>query len=352
MSTKVDKSEMFSGKTDVISFEKLDEKFLSLGRSKFGDKYSTLLWKNELTDLSKLDLSDDLETFEYDMHCTMVYDVLCYDSAKYADGLFETARFWTLEYQLQTRQRFREKMYCYLETIVKGEAARQIKKQGVGKMSTMRDFLFRRFGAGQPEILEERVRKYHLGLPDKNGEPFPPRCDMEAKLDALEAEREYLVEMCPIEQRETYEDGKETTLTRIILRHRPKEYDSALKTVIMDLHRFRLYAKEGDLGKITNLEENSRVVYNSDWLPNYDELRVALIADFQYKRGGEMRTTNLPRNHPVTQFHRSFKGSSSLDHRKEPAMVAEKRDTSKGTRFAPLDPMTSGQELQRGSKLV
>jgi hypothetical protein len=83
---------------------------------------------------------------------------------------------------------------------------------------------------------------------------------MEAKLDALEAEREYLVDMCPMELREGYEDGKETTLVRIILRHRPREYDSAVKTV-MDLHRFRLYAKEGDLRGITNIEDNSRVVY-------------------------------------------------------------------------------------------
>jgi hypothetical protein len=308
MSTKVDKSEMFSGKTDGITFEKLDEKVLSWGRSKFGDKYATLLWKDELTDITKLDLGDDLESFEYDMHCTMVYDVLCYDSAKYADGLFETSRFWTLEYQLQTRQRFREKMYCYLETIVKGEAARQIKKQGVRKMAKMRDFLFRRFGAGQPEILEERVRKYHLGLPDKNGDPFPPRCDMEAKLDALVAEREYLVEMCPVEQRETYEDGKETTLTRIILRHRPEEYDSAVKTV-MDLHRFRLYAKEGDLSKITNLEDNSRVVYNSDWLPKYEELRVALIAEYQLllrRRNENNRSVRKSPGHPVLPVLQGF----------------------------------------------
>jgi hypothetical protein len=79
MSAKVDKSEMFSGKKDGISFEKLDEMVLSWGRAKFGDKYATLLWKNELTDLNKLDLADELDAFEYDMHCTMVYDVLCYD---------------------------------------------------------------------------------------------------------------------------------------------------------------------------------------------------------------------------------------------------------------------------------
>ena len=90
---KLDKSEMFSGKNDGMTFEKLDEKVLSWGRSKFGDKYATLLWKDELTDLTKLDLQDELDSFEYDMHCTMVYDVLGYDSAKYADGLFETTRF-------------------------------------------------------------------------------------------------------------------------------------------------------------------------------------------------------------------------------------------------------------------
>jgi hypothetical protein len=65
-------------------------------------------------------------------------------------------------------------------------------------------------------------------MPDKSGEAFPPRCDMEAKLDALEAEREYLIEMCPKKKRHDYEDGKETTLVQIILRHRPKEYEANL----------------------------------------------------------------------------------------------------------------------------
>ena len=58
-------------------------------------------------------------------------------------------------------------------------------------MVNMRDFLFRRFGAGQPEVLEDRVRFYLLGMPDeKSGEAFPPRCDMQAKLNALETERD------------------------------------------------------------------------------------------------------------------------------------------------------------------
>jgi hypothetical protein len=93
----VENGEKFSGKKDRISFEKLDEMVLSWGRRKFGDKYATLLWKDELYDLNKIDLSDELERFDYERHCTLVYDVMCYDSAKYADGLFETQRFWTVQ---------------------------------------------------------------------------------------------------------------------------------------------------------------------------------------------------------------------------------------------------------------
>ena len=314
MSTKVEKSEQFSGKSDGISFEKLDEMMLSWGRAKFGDKYATQLWKDELVDISKLDLRDELDNFEYEMHCTLVYDVLCSDSAKYADGLFETNRFWTVQYQLQARQRFRERMYCYLETIVRGEAARQIKKLGVRKMAGMRDFLFQRFGAGQPEVLEERIRKYLLGMPDeKTGEAFPPRCDMEQKLDELEAEREYLLEMCPRDQRDTYEDGKEHTLVRIILRFRPKEYDEAVKAA-MNLHRIRLYTKGGDLSKITNLQDNSRVIYNNDWLPNYDELREELVKSYllQKRRRSEAnQNTKQSHWHPVLPFLQGFEQPGS-----------------------------------------
>ena len=80
--TRVANDEKFSGKKDGIFFEKLDEMMLSWGRKKFGDKYANLLWKDELYDLNKVDLTDDLERFDYEMHCTLVYDVMCYDSAK------------------------------------------------------------------------------------------------------------------------------------------------------------------------------------------------------------------------------------------------------------------------------
>jgi hypothetical protein len=46
MSTKEEKVEKFSGGTDGISFEKLDEMMLSWGRAKFGVAYATKLWRN------------------------------------------------------------------------------------------------------------------------------------------------------------------------------------------------------------------------------------------------------------------------------------------------------------------
>jgi hypothetical protein len=143
-------------------------------------------------------------------------------------------------------------------------------------MSTMREHFFNRFGAGQPEVLKERERIYLEGMPDSSGVAFPPRCNIEDKLDALEAEREYLLDMCPKDKHATYEEGKETTLVRIVLRTISGEYDMAVKSV-HDMVRFRKAGETGALGKITNLQDNSRKNYSEDWLSPYEELRAELI---------------------------------------------------------------------------
>ena len=63
--------EKFSGGTDGISFEKLDELILSWGRACFGDAYATKLWRNELLDLQNVDLTDDLQK-TLCMKCTVL----------------------------------------------------------------------------------------------------------------------------------------------------------------------------------------------------------------------------------------------------------------------------------------
>jgi hypothetical protein len=228
-----------------------------------------------------------------------VYDVLALKSPKEADHLYQSDRFWTKKWQLEFRQRCWERVFCHLEESCSGEAARQLRKLGVKKMKTMRDFMFRRFGAGQPEVLQERVRLYLLGMPDSNGAAFPPRVDIEAKLDALEEEREYLLEMCPSELRDTYDDGKEETLIRLLIRHLPAEYDGAVKAV-KDLARLRKYSEGGKLESITNCEDNTRANYAGDYLPEYAELRFELIRTYQLaeRRRGEMNKKSGKKGHP------------------------------------------------------
>jgi hypothetical protein len=58
----------------------------------------------------------------------------------------------------------------------------------------------------------------------------------------------------------------------IIIRKLPKEYDAAVKAV-RDLHRFRTYGKNDEMGKIANFEDNTRRNYETEWLPVYSELR-------------------------------------------------------------------------------
>ena len=120
-------------------------------------------------------------------------------------------KFETCKFQMVERRKFSERMFCFVERTVFGEARRQLQKKGVGKMHLCRSDFFVRFGAGQPEALTEREERYRLGLPDSAEEAFPPLTNTEDKLDELEAEREWLLDMCPKDKQPTYDDGKEST---------------------------------------------------------------------------------------------------------------------------------------------
>jgi hypothetical protein len=166
---------LFTGREAGLSFEKLDERMQSWGRKTFGDKYAKDLWHNELLELSTLKpKEDELHKFAFEMHCAEVYDMLCEDNIRHAEGVFYSDSFWTVEWQVENRQRQREKLFCHLETLCSGEAERQVQKQGVRKMVVMRAFLFDRSGAGQSEVLEARVRLYLDGMPTRRlGWYFP-----------------------------------------------------------------------------------------------------------------------------------------------------------------------------------
>ena len=108
--------------------------------------------------------------------------------------------------ELENRQRQREKLYTYIESICSGEAARQVEQLGVERQFEMRDHLFTRFGGGQTAVLRGRENNYLLGMPrSPNAPAFPERGSMPDKLDQLEAEREFFWDVCPKEKRDNYE---------------------------------------------------------------------------------------------------------------------------------------------------
>ena len=105
-----------------------------------------------------------------------------------------------------------------------------------------------------------------------------------------EAEREWLLEMCPKVKVNTYDEGKGAFLVRMIIRFLPKEYDAAVKEV-RSLVRFRKVGEAGTMSTISNSEDIfnsediSRINYSEDWLPPYDELRTELVGTWkQYEK--------------------------------------------------------------------
>jgi hypothetical protein len=66
----------FTGKDSGLTFDKFDEKVISWGRLKYGEKYAKAMWRNEIVDLNALDLTDELDLYKFNEHCSFVNDVI------------------------------------------------------------------------------------------------------------------------------------------------------------------------------------------------------------------------------------------------------------------------------------
>ncbi len=78
---------MDSGNSPGLTFEAFDEKIVSWGRQKFGERFSKALWRDEMVVLEQLDLTKDLDEFRFEEQCNLVYKVILLESPKYADSL-------------------------------------------------------------------------------------------------------------------------------------------------------------------------------------------------------------------------------------------------------------------------
>jgi hypothetical protein len=105
---------------------------------------------------------------------------------------------------------------------------------------------------------------------------------------------------CPKDKHKDYDEGKETTLVRLILNTLPAEYDNAVHHV-RNLMAIREMVKGGDIDSITNLDDAVKINYDTSWLPPYKELRVGLINSWLSKkrRWDEEKSSKSKVGHPV-----------------------------------------------------
>ncbi len=85
--------ETFSGKPKDQTFDSFDEKVLTWCRKQFGDTYAKGLLHNKLKEIEDLDLNEEQDNFDFEMHATIVYEVVALKSPKEADHLFKSDRF-------------------------------------------------------------------------------------------------------------------------------------------------------------------------------------------------------------------------------------------------------------------
>ena len=124
-------AEKYSGRTNGIPWDKFDEKVVSWGRLKYGERFSKALWRNELMSLQDLDLTDDLDLYKFEEHCALVNDVISNESPKYADSLLKDKRFKKIQWQVSKIVAERDsakRCFASLKRSVKGRRQDNCKK--------------------------------------------------------------------------------------------------------------------------------------------------------------------------------------------------------------------------------
>ena len=64
------------GESPGMTFEAFDECVVSWARNKYGERFGKALWRDEMVDLEKLDLEDELEQFTFEAYCNQVYEAV------------------------------------------------------------------------------------------------------------------------------------------------------------------------------------------------------------------------------------------------------------------------------------
>ncbi len=121
----------------------------------------------------------------------------------------------------------------------------------------------------------------------KKKRPFPKGIDIEAKLRQLYKEWQELVQLCPEENKATYQYAKESELVKVCLKHlRHSEYDQTIKELLNDIKFDRKLARAMAGGNAddlddANMEDWEYRNYKDDWVPSFEKLREKLVSHYK-----------------------------------------------------------------------
>jgi len=241
----------YGGKVSFVQFDKHMARYM---RMKYGRKIGEGLW---MDNLPIIEGAGRITNPDFKIHCSDILDSIAVSNASRVKSLTpDTTPFWKREWQTQWRQDQWERMYDVVSMRCKGQALLSLEELGVANARTTRKHLKKEFG-GASEDVKFREMNFENGMPEKGKKPFYRGIDIEAKLRQMKQEWAELAQMCPPENRDTYQYSKESELVKICLKHlRHTEYDQAIKELLNEIKFDRKLARAVDDGRIDDDEAN------------------------------------------------------------------------------------------------
>ena len=296
----VEKDEMlFRGYEGRISFDMFDKHMARYMRMKYGTTIGNALWKD---DMPELEGNGRLTNPQFKIHCQEILDSISLHNASRAKLLgADGNEFWTREWQKKWRTEQWERLHDVITMKCRGQAALCMDELDITEGNSTRKHLLKHFG-GASEDVKFRERRFEQGMPKHAGaQPFPKGIDIEAKMRQLRQESMALRKMCPAENRDTYEYGKEKTLVKIIMKHiQVTEYKHPLKELMLEMKLERMVNRRANAGANQAVVDDDADVddweyrnYKDDWVPSFERLRLKLMSYYKEKKfqsGGSSET--------------------------------------------------------------
>ena len=119
-------------------------------------------------DIDALELTEELDNFTFEGHVPMVYVCVSDVHDRHVTCLYESARFWTMESQLEWRDNQYVKVYLHFQKICSGEARRQIEVLTYAHVREVCEHFMLHYGGSPLSLINSREKAFLAGLPAEN----------------------------------------------------------------------------------------------------------------------------------------------------------------------------------------